>query len=67
MTVLVNENPREVPDASDLRYLMREIGIDEQKGVAVAVNGAIVPTATWPDTQLHANDQVLVVQATQGG
>ena len=67
MTVLVNENPREVPDASDLRSLMREIGIEKQKGVAVAVNGAIVPTVTWPVTQLHANDQVLVVQATQGG
>lgn len=67
MTVLVNENPREVPDASDLRHLLREIGIEKQKGVAVAVNGAIVPIATWPDTQLHANDQVLVVQATQGG
>ena len=67
MTVLVNENPREVSDASDLRYLMHEIGIEKQKGVAVAVNGAIVPPATWPDTKLHANDQVLVVQATQGG
>ena len=67
MTVQVNESPREVPDASDLRSLMREIGIEEQKGVAVAVNGAIVPAATWSVTQLHANDQVLVVQATQGG
>ena len=67
MTVLVNENPREVPDASDLRSLMREIGIEGQKGVAVAVNGAIVPSATWSVTQLHPNDQVLVVQATQGG
>ena len=67
MTVLVNENPRDLPDASDLAYLLCEIGVDGQKGVAVAVNGTIVPAASWSETQLASNDQVLVVQATQGG
>ncbi|MBG29481.1 MAG: thiamine biosynthesis protein ThiS [Opitutae bacterium] len=67
MKVLVNDNPREVPDTADLFHLLSEIGIEKQKGVAVAVNGTIVPNSIWTETELHANDQVLVVQATQGG
>lgn len=67
MTVLVNEKPRDLPDTSDLAYLLSEIGIEGQKGVAVALNGTIVPTANWSATPLSSNDQVLVVQATQGG
>jgi len=67
MTVLVNEKPTNLPDTCDLAYLLNEIGVEGQNGVAVALNGTIVPTANWSATQLSSNDQVLVVQATQGG
>lgn len=67
MTVLVNESPKEVPVASDLAYLLSEMNIDAKKGVAVAVNGNVVPSARWEETQLSSNDQILVIQATQGG
>ena len=67
MTVFVNENPQEMPEASDLSFLLHEIGIEEPVGVAVAVNGAVVQSDEWAETYLSANDQVLVVQATQGG
>ena len=53
--------------AKSLNLSNISIGIDKQKGVAVAVNGTIVPNSIWSETELHANDQVLVVQATQGG
>ncbi|MFP6899749.1 MAG: sulfur carrier protein ThiS [Opitutales bacterium] len=67
MTVFVNESPKEMPESSDLSSLLREIGIEEPVGVAVAVNGAIVQSDKWAETHLSANDQVLVVRATQGG
>jgi sulfur carrier protein len=33
----------------------------------VAVNGAIVPRAAWPDTKLRAGDNIEIVRARQGG
>ena len=37
------------------------------RGVAVAVNGAVVPRRAWPGTLLRDGDQVEVVTAVQGG
>ncbi len=37
------------------------------KGVAVAVNGEIVPRSAWPDHELHDGDRVEVLSAHQGG
>jgi sulfur carrier protein len=38
-----------------------------QRGIAVAVNGAIVPRAAWAHTSLRAGDSVEIVRARQGG
>jgi sulfur carrier protein len=67
MTVLVNENPREVPEASLLAHLLREMGVEAKRGVAVALNGKVVPSVQWQETKLTSNDEVLLIQATQGG
>jgi sulfur carrier protein len=37
------------------------------RGVAVALNGALVPRAQWATTALHAGDVVEIVRAMQGG
>ncbi len=67
MTVLVNDSPKEVPEASDLAHLLSEIGIESETGVAVAVNGTVVSSVGWQETPLFSNDRILVIQATQGG
>ncbi|MFI5084534.1 MAG: sulfur carrier protein ThiS [Actinomycetales bacterium] len=36
-------------------------------GVAVALNGGIVPRSQWQGTELQANDDVEIVTAVQGG
>jgi sulfur carrier protein len=38
-----------------------------QRGIAVALNGAVVPRAAWPQTRLNAGDSVEIVRARQGG
>src|SRR5258708_17438064 len=38
-----------------------------QRGIAVALNGAIVPRAAWPQTRLRPGDSVAIVRARQGG
>ena len=54
--------------ATTLAALLAEKAIDtEQKGIAVALNGAVVPRAAWPQTSLKAGDRVEIVRARQGG
>ena len=48
--------------------LMSESGIPaDRRGVAVAVNGTVVPRARWDDTRLASGDVVEIVQPLQGG
>ncbi|HEY6703278.1 MAG TPA: sulfur carrier protein ThiS [Xanthobacteraceae bacterium] len=54
--------------AATLAALLEEKAIDTgQRGIAVAVNGAIVPRAAWPQTPLRPGDTVEIVRARQGG
>ena len=54
--------------AATLAALLAEKAVDtEQKGIAVALNGAVVPRAAWPATVLKAGDSVEIVRARQGG
>jgi sulfur carrier protein len=51
-----------------LADLLEEKAVDTaQRGIAVAVNGAIVPRAAWPQTKLCPGDSVEIVRARQGG
>jgi sulfur carrier protein len=36
-------------------------------GIAVALNGAVVPRAAWHETRLTTGDAVEIVRARQGG
>ncbi len=59
---------REVLAATDLVALLREWGIGEDdRGIAVAVNGAVVPRADWAATQLSEGDAIEILRARQGG
>ena len=44
----------------------REIPTD-MRGIAVALNGRVVPRADWPDTPIAAGDAIEIVLARQGG
>ena len=54
--------------ATTLEALLAEKTVDTgQRGIAVALNGAVVPRAAWPETALHPGDSVEIVRARQGG
>ena len=54
--------------AATLAALLAEKAVDtEQKGIAVALNGAVIPRAAWPATTLNPGDSVEIVRARQGG
>ena len=54
--------------AATLEALLAKKAIDTaQRGIAVALNGAVVPRAAWPATPLRPGDSVEIVRARQGG
>lgn len=67
MRVWLNQQACECPPAGDLAALLRQEGLADRLGIAVAVNQSVIAKADWGLTQLAAEDQVLIIQATQGG
>lgn len=67
MTVFVNDQPRALAAGAQLADLLRELGLAERKGVAIAINDEVVPRSTWPTRALSDGERILVIQATQGG
>jgi sulfur carrier protein len=67
--VTIRINGRDEPlVTATLSALLEEKAVDTgQRGIAVAVNGAVVPRAAWADTQLRPGDSVEIVRARQGG
>ena len=53
---------------STLAALLEEKALDvSQRGIAVALNGTVVPRAVWNETQLQPGDVIEIVRARQGG
>lgn len=68
MNVLVNGNATEVePDATVAAVLQRVGYQTTGAGIAVAVNGEVVPRQSWESTRLGDRDAVEVLGARQGG
>ncbi|KWX00297.1 thiamine biosynthesis protein ThiS [Carbonactinospora thermoautotrophica] len=66
MIVIVNGEKRELTPGTTVAELVAELTPAEH-GVAVAVNGTVVPRGTWESTELHDADRVEVLTAVQGG
>jgi sulfur carrier protein len=68
VTLQVNGQGREVPEGTRVGELVALVtGRAEAGGVAVAVNGRVVPRSSWGQTTLGPGDAVEIVQAVQGG
>ncbi len=66
-SITVNGAPRPFKGLS-LSVLIAEAGIaPDRRGIAVAVNDAVVPRAAWARTILRPGDVVEIVQPLQGG
>ncbi|GAB3130067.1 sulfur carrier protein ThiS [Tsukamurella serpentis] len=65
MELTVNGEDRLVPDDTSAALLLDRLGLPD-KGVAIAVNGAVHPRSRWDET-LPAYAEVEVLTAVQGG
>ncbi|SIN21035.1 sulfur carrier protein ThiS [Micromonospora cremea] len=66
MELTVNGTGRSVPGGASVADLVSDI-VPQQRGVAVAVNGEVVPRTGWSATVLRDGDRVEVLTAAQGG
>lgn len=66
MTIQVNGRAESVEDGISIAALLFRMGL-ARDGIAVAVNGAVVPWSAHGERVISPADQVEVIQAVGGG
>ena len=69
MTAIIVVNGETAPlTAANVVELLQDAGVDPQaRGVAVAVNGTVVPRRDWAQRRLARGDQIEIVKPFAGG
>jgi thiazole synthase len=68
MRIELNGEPRELPQGATLAAVIRESGAgDGGRGIAVALDGEVVPRSAWEETPLREGQTVEILAAIQGG
>jgi sulfur carrier protein len=66
--VVINGRRRDLPAGATVELAVRESGAPaEGRGVAVAVDGEVVPRGAWSGTTLSEGQEIEVLHAVQGG
>ena len=66
MNVGVNGERRELAEGTSVEEIVRRF-TEAERGVAVAVDGEVVPRSAWAATALADGQQLEVLRAVQGG
>jgi sulfur carrier protein len=68
MTIWLNGEEAGLAPGTSLAEAIAAAGAPaDSRGIAVAVDGEVVPRDRWPHTELAEGQRVEVVQAVQGG
>jgi sulfur carrier protein len=68
MNILLNGEPTAVGDGTTVRELLDGLDVPGgARGVAVAVDAAVVPRGEWDTTTIDDGARVEVLRAIQGG
>lgn len=65
--IFLNDQPYALDPPATLLSVLGGLGLADRRGVAAAVNGEVVPRASWESRVLAEKDRVVVIRATQGG
>jgi thiazole synthase len=63
----LNGRLHEMPVGATLADAARAVGVEETRGVAIALDGEVAPRAEWDSTRLAEGSRVEVLAAIQGG
>ena len=66
MNISIHQEKKEVT-SQVLAEILRELGVLDTRGIAIAVNQKVVPRSQWSSYEVSENDNLTVIQATQGG
>ncbi|MDS1114194.1 sulfur carrier protein ThiS [Gordonia westfalica] len=66
MTITVNGENLDIGDDVSVRDVVARLGLPD-RGIAVAVDGAVVPRGRWSEHTMAAGAVVEIVTAVQGG
>lgn len=68
MTIIVNGEPRQAERGASIAAVLAVTFADlPRAGVAVALNGEVIPRAVWESTEVRDDDRVEVLHAIGGG
>jgi sulfur carrier protein len=68
MTIELNGSKVEIADGATVSVAIEHLDVSaDERGIAVAVDGEVVPRTEWAVTALRERQSVEVVRAVQGG
>ncbi len=68
MNVLLNGRTATLAEGATVRDAVVAAGAGaDERGIAVALDGTVVPRSAWDTTTLHEDAQLEVLRATAGG
>ena len=67
MRIELNGRAVEITHEATVADAVVASGAEARRGIAVAVEGEVVPRSEWDTTPLHEGQQVEVLHAVQGG
>ncbi|HYV94861.1 MAG TPA: sulfur carrier protein ThiS [Chitinophagales bacterium] len=67
MRIKVNSNIIELHEERQLIALLKKLSLFEKSGMAVAINAEVIPKKSWSQFELQENDEVIIIEAAQGG
>jgi len=66
--IIFNGQPADVDAGETVMMVLVRLGVESQaRGVAVAVDGEVIPRSQWSELALDRDARVEVVTAMQGG
>lgn len=65
--VYLNDESRQIAPGTSLFAMLDELALANKPGLAVAVNASVIQRQLWPTLLLRGGDQILIIQASQGG
>lgn len=66
IAIYVNDELKEVPENTSIDSLLLNLS-QKRDGIAIAINNQIITKSKWDLKFLSEKDNVLIIQATQGG
>jgi sulfur carrier protein len=65
--VMLNGERRELDGDATVEAAVRLAGAPDGRGVAVALDGEVVPRGEWATTEIRDGQEIEVLHAVQGG